>query len=594
MANFAAALIQPILTSTDGSIGLPEFRQPEAAFTVTLPFGVGNWVDVPDPLPPATQTAQGTAVIHELSAGKDWFERIHLLPRGGVDFGFILSPVDRRFELFNAFRQTRVLLNSVTDPGVGVTIPDLPGLPYSQEYLQSIIDPLTAGTLTPLGLIVRALRTGPPVFDANFLFTYDVDPGPGVTTVVMSLRVRGTRFTAFLFLPDGTGGYTETLEWLTDVLEAQDGTEQRISARKQPRQSLRLSYRLDGADRQQAQSVLLDRLADQLAVPFWAEQMRLTAAASPGAVTITVDSTTDVDVRAGGQVLIVALTAAGIPDRRTYDVKGITAIGATSITFDSGILETYAVGALVVPIRLCWIEQPVQGSRYPVNLETLSFLARVVDNDTGAPTASTAGWSTYGGKVLFDDCNLMDGENPESYSTRIDIVDEETGVRDQVSPWDRSRRTHRKGFLTQNRAQLYKLRRLLLALRGRQVSFWIPTFHEDVTVTQNLSSGTATMTIDNIQYSNLVRARSPANVLRVTLTNGTKIVRGIISAAELSETEERLTLDANWASTITPAEIVRVDFFAPARFDTDRFEIQHTTIPGVARVLTPVRTILEI
>jgi hypothetical protein len=562
---------------TTGGGGNPGFEDPfrplAAGGTRTNTNAAGNakvnnaWV--------GESEARGT------SFSIDWHERVHLLPRTKVDFGNIITLEQVEFELFNAYRDTTVTLTLITNNvSPGIEFPSL-AAPASKGHQSSYLDPTsTTQSTTALGTMVKmkvnATQTGLPVFDGTVDFLFD--DGDELSLLLAGIRI--------VFIPfEYEAPTTEVLGFLTDIIESLNGKEQRLALRKQARQGFAVEYALDANDRQRMMALLLEWTDRTFGFPLWHEMLETTAAVSAGATVYQVANADDVDFRVGG--LAVAFTNAN-----TYDVLNITAVTATTITAADPSVNAYPKGTRIIPLRLARITGAVSARRFVNNLEVFRVEFEVVDNDTGTPTASTAGWSTYNGRVLLDDCNATPEEMGEQFNRRLFVIDNQTGVVNVRTPWDRSKRSHQKGFVARNRADILKLRRLLSALRGRQKAFYIPTFFDDLTVVATLTIGTSTMDVDNIEYSRFVGARDPMRIFKITFTDGTSLVRIVQSSAKISNTVERLTLDTTWPATRTVAEIRRVQFYELVRFDTDQFTITYPRI-GLATLQAPVRAVFD-
>ena len=516
----------------------------------------------------------------DTTPGLDWFEQVHLLPRAKIDYGQIITTVDERFELFSAFRRTVVNMTAVVNNATpDVVMPDLPTTPAALEPFCSFLDP-SSTPHNPVEELVRALVQGLISFDTTIDFTFDTGVG------TLYLAVTGSRIV--MVTAEFSGTVRETLQWRTDILPLKSGKEQRIADRKNPRQIVEARLHLEDLDRQQFQAMMFGWQSLVFAVGMWSEQMTVTAGVTGDTTsTVQVDSTTGADLRVGGLATV-------FKDSRTFDVLTIASKTATSVTFDSNILGTYVAGDRIIPTRIAHAQPVLQGQRPPVNVETFSARFRVIDNDTGAPTADTSGFSSYDSKVLLDDCNFMDGATKSSrMEQEIHVLDNATGLVTQDSPWDRHKRGHTKGFIVKTRAALWAVRRLLYALRGRQVSFWIPTFADDMTVTAALIVSDNKMTISNIGYARFILEREPKATFRITFTDDTSLVREITASEKLSATEEKLTLDSVWPAGRTVDEIVRVQFYELVRADTDDIVIEHGTTVGQARIFFPVKAVFD-
>lgn len=526
----------------------------------------------------AVGTDDHEAAVEDMSPGIDWFEAVHLLPREPVDFGQILAQKDERFQLHNAFRETTIDLTLIVNNALpGISIPDI-SAPDTLPPHMSFLDP-TSTPLTPVKPIVRALRDGLPKFNTTVDFTFS--PGG-----VLKLGVTGSRVVLLTF-----GRYEQpfslTFGFLTDIMEASDGIEQRVSLRKNPRERLRVRYLLSGADRRRFQAMLFDWQDNTFGVPAWEDALILTAAESAGATVFDVASTADVDLRAGSNALVLRAI-----DFTINDVLTEIVIGGTTVTSTTASVNTYSVGDILVPLRTMRIARFVQGGRFPVTLEHFDIDFEMTDNDTGALVGSTAAFSAYNSKVLLDDANLIQGILPESFVRRITIIDNATGIVSQLSGWDRHKRVHQKGFLARTRAEILNLKKLLVALRGPQISLYIPTFIEDVLPVDDLTSGQSTIDIEHMGYTQFIADREPKATFRVTFTDGTQLVRIVQSSSEISSTVERLVLDTTWPSTKTPAQVSRIEFYELSRFDSDNLTLRYDTV-GRARLFAPMKVVFN-
>lgn len=519
----------------------------------------------------------GTLADSATTPGLDWFERIHVIPRSPIDFGNIVTTVSQTFEIFNAFRHTAVqFVSYVNNAGDGITIPDLPAIPTTMQPLTSFLDPTTT-RLVPVRMEVTALKDGVPTFDDTLDFGF-------VPGGIVSLRVEGLRI--ILLVSEFDGDVNEELEFGTDVMPSDNGKEKRASWRRNPRQAFEVAFLLSGRHRRILQNQLFDWQDKAFGLPLWHERTVLTAAISIGATSLVVRDISSADFRVLGLCAIFT-------DERVFDVLVISAKTSTTITLQSATLNAYPVGSYVMPVRVVAAEQTIRNRRPPKTDETFLARFRVLDNDTGAPAGSTAGWSTFGSKVLLDRNYLDSGEMDGTYERKLVISDSLSGIITQSSPWDRHKHGFPVGFRVNTRADKWKLRLLFLALRGRQISLWCPTFFEDdLVVTQNLTSGTNTMRVELVGYAKFVKSRQPKSTFKITFIDGSSLVRTITAAVEFSTTEETLTLDSNWPASRLTTEIASVQFYQMIRFDSDRLVFRHGGVER-ASVTVPAKVVFD-
>lgn len=546
---------EPTGTIPAPPLGPEPFLMPETISGDTLTFvDNGSPVIVTEHLGEVVERSAGTY---------DFWEDFHVVPRA-FDFGNLLSDQSIAIEVFSAFRrETHTWIGFVNGAGAGVDLVGEPTLPTE-------VPPLTGFQMT---LDVSA--TGDPFVDDVLTFIFDI----GLIEVPIEIQ----RIVLWGIAPELP--FREILGFLTDVIPKRDGSEQRIALRKNPRQRFMYPYLVDeGTVRQTLENLLFDWQSRVFAVPVWLEETELTAAATAGDTSIAVTETDWRDFRVGGLVVIFT-------GQSTFDAIVITSIGPASIGLDSPLINSYPVGTRVYPLSTCTVRTSIPGGRFPVNLARLEIEFTNTDND--ANLADVSAFATFNGKVLLDNGNSISSDVvPETFTQPLVELDGLTGVREILSPQDR----HRRGYTFILRAKglqaIWEMRQLLHALRGRQVSFYVPRGSDDLTVVANLLNAGNTMDVTNVGYTQFVRSRQPKNVIAITLTNGTVLMRTITDSVVTSPTVETLEVDTNWPSTITPAQIERVEYVEKVRLDDDDVEIEYE--PGhLAHMVAPVMVVLE-
>ena len=492
----------------------------------------------------------------------DWFDRVHVVPRS-VALGNILSPVVVDFDVYSSYLTgNRSWTNLINNLGSGVTFTGLPTIP---------------ATLPPQGgfsFTMTVSPNGPAQIDDTLDFVFDV-----YTTEV---PVTGSRIVVFPFRPQAP--VIERLQFLTQVMEAVDGSEQRVALRRAPRQQFDLTFVVrDGSQRQRIDNLMFDWQGRVLGLPVWNTPTSLTSATTVGQTSINVGTTSFADYRVGGLAVI-------IQDDTTYDAVEITAIGANSLTFASPLTNAYASGTSVYPLRTAIAEGRMQIRRYVADGAELGIRFTTIDNDVDL--ASTAAFGTLNSKVLLDDNNFVDSTLDETLERRLTVIDNNTGVPVQRTSWDHSKKSSGKTFFSRTFQRTWEVRQLLHALKGRQVSFYMPNRSKDLTAVVAPSSGSSTLTVENTGYAKYVQSRAPRNLIRVNLTDGTQIVRTVSSASELSPTQEQLTLNTTWSASIPLNTIDRIEILELVRIDSDDIELVHSNSTE-AEISFPVIGVFE-
>ena len=503
-------------------------------------------------------------IVTKLNCGEDWFEKIHVYPGGSSDnpsyqqdykilFGDILAQLDRPFEIYNAYRTSTATLNVIDLGGL------IPGVETPNTIVTDTIGPQTSmlgststfntnlitGLGTPVLREIRALRDGLSRFDGPLTFTFDLQ--------ATGFDVSGSRVA--MILAQYSMPYTETLEFLTDIIPGSGGNEQRIALRKQPRESFSCKFELDGLERQQFQAIMFEWQHQTFGLPLQHLALRTTAAAGAGAFQFQLSGADDSEFRVGGLALIYQ-------DYFTYDIVEILSITDTLLTIVGTSVNAYAANTKVLPVRVCRLRGSIQTSVTKYNaMETFKCVFESLDNDTGTAAADSTAWNanTYNSKVILDDCNILNGISISTELTKdVKILDNSVGVVSHASAWATNKRGSTKGFFAQSRAAIKGLKAFLRAMRGKQVSFYLPTFLPDLTVGDDLVSGSTNFDIEHIDYTRFIQSRESKVTFKITFTDGTSLVRVVQSSADhpSDATLERLTLNTTWPANRAVAEVL--------------------------------------
>jgi len=501
------------------------------------------------------------------SGFKEFFENYHVIPRQFA-FGNILSTQTSPLNVFSGFRRTFGVWSSfVNNAGAGTTLLGMPTLP-------AVMSPLQGHEMT-----LEVTTNGNPSVDDDLAFVFDF----GGTTINVPISLN--RIVLFPVRPEIP--YVEKLKFLTDIIRTADGSEQRIAIRKNPRQFFDWDVRMDDMewDKQRVDTLMFDWQSRIWGVPMWHEATTLTVAAAVGTLTVNVDTTADADYRVDGLVMIFA-------DSQTFDVQTISSFTANTITLKNATLNAFSVGATVAPLRTGNLRRSVSSSRFRSADQKLRLSFRIIDNDSDL--ADTSAFDSYNSKVLLDTCNVMVSSTlAEQFVRELIVIDNPAGIVTQDSPWDSGMHGFPLTLRAYSKAELWDLRQLVHALRGKQVSFYVPTFNHDLTPTGPLASASQDLVIENIGYTQFVRGRQPKNHIWMRLLDGTVYTREITSYVETTTALETLTMNAAWGADIALADIDRISYLEEVRFNSDDITIRHERGDRLVHVSAPVITTFE-
>lgn len=570
------ALVGNLPGKSRGTIGHPPPKL-GAIKILTSGFRTGAVV-TPEPPPAPPPPLRDAVVASDLSIGSSWWDRVHVLPRQKTELGLIRDAQQVEFEVFNASRQRAVVVAVDNLAGDGVTLPDGPavGTPIA-PFGSALVSPSTP--TSPTLPTVDVSPDGAPEFDSSIRFV--CTPG-GEAELLLS----GSRFEVLPFEPEGE--VIETLEFGTDVLMVSSGIEKRISYRKRPRQKFELNFLVSGTERALLHAMLFNRQHRAFGIPLWHERIVLSAPASIGATSFTAGDGTLVDLRVGGWAVL-------FHDRDTFDVVRVASVNSTTVTVEASPATTnaFVAGDFLMPLRIAYLDPRVPTRRPPVGLELISLLATVAENDLGARDGQVDDFFEYESRPIIDLPNVMQAnETGGDVLQNVVVFDFAASSISQSAAWSTSKRRFEFGFSTTSRGDMLVVRDFLLAMRGRQGSFWIPSAADDFEVVADLASGSDTVDVSLAGYTRHVQSRRGRSSIAFTFIDGSSLIRTILSSVEVSGTVERLTLDDTWPFTISVGAVRRVQYLELVRFDSDSIQIRHKGIAR-ARGIMPVVEVLE-
>ena len=355
------------------------------------------------------------------------------------------------------------------------------------------------------------------------------------------------------------GEFAEQLDFLTDVLPAITGPEQRRGLRTAPRTSIQFSGLDSGPARQQMEHLLHANGAGQWLVPWPMDRGDLQAPLAAGATSIPVDTRWR-HYRVGGPVLLLGATP------RHWELVTVDAMDDTSITLADATAQAWPAGTAIYPAALARLQAAPTLSRFTadaVPYQVRFDVDEAIDWPAVAPAATyrsvpvlelPADWSTDPDWTPAR--QTVDMDNGSALPARFDLV----GV---------PLITAARGFTLVTMEQVADFRSLLYHLDGRRQPIWVPSLAADFTVTANVGNGATTLDVAWSGVSAWPLAEGRRDI-RIQLRNGTVHYRRITAAAPISGgAAERLTLDAAIATGFSAADVALVSFLVPCRQEAD-------------------------
>lgn len=283
-----------------------------------------------------------------------WDKIIVQPPR--FDAGFVLSEVDFSVEVWSTFRDSVKTLTGITTKGPGnLALENAFGIPTIYQPGQSHIYP------------AQLPGQGDLTIDARVYFVFMDAPSA-------SFAARGIRITVFSHRPDWSERWRETISYLTEVMPAYDGTEQRRSLRTRARSGC--SFRV--LTTTPVEAMALENLVygwqdRQFGVPWWPETTLLSESVAAGAVSLPCPTSDRPSFEAEGLVLVWG-------DFDLWEAFRVVSVTTSRLGIAAPLTRAWPVGTRVVPLRRGWLGSEQSLGR-PVNwmtADTFSFSCEAV------------------------------------------------------------------------------------------------------------------------------------------------------------------------------------------------------------------------
>lgn len=361
---------------------------------------------------------------------------------------------------------------------------------------------------------------------------------------------------------DWSESVDESLEWLTNVMEARTGRVQKRQLRQSPRRYFKFRVVAEGSRRRILDNLLQANSGDYWWLPIWPDVQQLSADLGAGANFIPC-RTEGFDFVEDGKVLLRS-------DVQTWDLLTIVSVTETGLVVNEATSQDFSAGAAVYPVRLAFLDAQPEETVWTdrAGRRTVNFrIEPPCDFTAQAPSA------TYRGYPVLEMRPDWSKEPRRTFERKLESIDVETAP---VAVFDIPGRAFYKvsaQWSVCGRDENTELRSLLYWLRGRMATLWVPSWQSDFILVTNMASGATTMTVEWTGYS-LFDVPAHFRDLRIELVNGTVFYRRIQSVTGDGMTES-LVLDSALGVAITPSDIEKISVIVLSQLSSDKVELKH-------------------
>lgn len=355
-------------------------------------------------------------------------------------------------------------------------------------------------------------------------------------------------------------GFQEVLEWKTDIIAAQDRTEQRIRLRAMPRRTFDLQCLVSAKGRRLAETWFGLRGTKYMLAPVWRDAQRLSTSISAGDTTVYVP-TEHLDFAVGR---LVAVWDAW----NNYEIRAVTEIHADHIVVDAIFGSDWdAQSTRVAPCRFGLCADGRRVSRFTEDVAEYSFSFEALHEAEPVIAAETA----YQDIAV---CPFV----PSSVDSEEDVASDWLRIDNEIGAVEYNIRsadpilTRDEFFLVVGRDNIATMLNFLHARAGRLSPFWLASNDRAFELAEPASSGATTITIEPIGYETSLYGSTSRTNIELKTTDGTVIRRAITAVAAVGDNEQ-LTLDSALPVDISAATLDRCAWLEQVRLDSDEITL---------------------
>lgn len=388
------------------------------------------------------------------------------------------------------------------------------------------------------------------------------------------------------FRPNWKEGVTESLIWLTTVLQSDTGAEQRRAMRISPGRQVEASFVLQGAERTFFDLFMSRAGSEEMFIPLHWDIGRLGSARPAGAERLEFDTRWR-EFQEGGFAIIQG------KDALTYEVVEIISIDDDGLDLAAPLAQPWPRGSKIMPLRRGRInpDDNTGFEKHNSRVAESSFRWNFTEPNDWAETEADDSPVYMGHPIFTLTPDLNDRINME-FARKLYALGNDFGKSFYADAADRAFVAQGHAWFLKGRRAQARFRDFLYRMRGRARSFWLPTFNDDLTLAQAYGAGVDVIEVQKAGYGLAGGPGKGRDHIAIFLRSGQVIVRKVLALLNPSVTwRERLKLSAVLGTAIDPATVKRISFCDLARLDQDQFDLSHhTDTDGVTTANAVFRT----
>ena len=350
----------------------------------------------------------------------------------------------------------------------------------------------------------------------------------------------------------------ERLIYLTDIMQATDGTESRVPLRTSARIQYDYEYPSSAITQDPRMfNIMFGGLRKKFAVPVWHQAVRLAVEAEGEATSITLaESPSFIDMRPGDFVLVWS-------GSNKFEVLNDVTISGDVVSFETPISQSFYVeNTWIMPIRTAYVLENAQkstegiSSKWQVSFEVIDEIIIAADTPT-----EVAGFDVY-----LQDTHKSGRDSITTIAAEIDRVDFQLGKFFKRTTWKNSRTASNDYIVMETKEEVHKLKRRFRRHYGRNRAFWSISHALNIRIKSASGSKIVIHPDDYFYY------QEHKSLVFTLFSTTDKLIRTVANVDFIDDENLELTLNE-------PAPDVDDVFYASYaglyRMDSDTLTIEH-------------------
>jgi hypothetical protein len=393
------------------------------------------------------------------------------------------------------------------------------------------------------------------------------------------------------FMVDWKDGVTERLDWLTDTLPDIRGNEQTRALRLTPRREFDATLTLWGQERQYW-DLWLHRMADkEFIFPLWHDSFRMKGFGT--FLNLLRFDPVENDVKVGDilmfrgssslDFMLVRVVETYTGEEPRVIIEGEWPLTAGNQRWPSNSrLFKVARGRLAAATTATPVTD--QASRSKITVECVR---------EQPANANVDGLDIYMGlPVMTVEPNRKESID-QVYEWAFGETDSNTGRRFRKSVMGRPSVRQKQTWWLKGRANKRVFRSFLERQRGAARTVWLPTFNNDMSLSRDIAAGAQSIYCKAFGFAYTGGPSSGREHIAIKTRAG-YLYRRVTGTAAALAGEERLTITPALPASLRMVDVLRISWIDTARFENDRFEIDHaTTLEGLATCAAIMKTVRD-